>query len=245
MSEAGGGQHPVSNDHEILSMKQPGPPHALFYPFHLCHPDTLTRLLARFSTVHFRDFMALQLTPMSGITAFQDRMGMDFPDLIASGRLVQGYNVSGPLSPALAAVIDRDLRDPLWRARFHHALRRDRRLQRGLFEPSHGLRIGDSLVPGPAALLRLMDDSFRQQAYDLARVGRLCRKDLTLEEGYDFEYGLALVKTSASLVYTQTLASAHRLQPVTDSPAHFALYTQSCGRESWPNTNHLLVRTGY
>jgi len=221
------------------------PPHAFFYPFHLCHPETLARLLTRFATVHFRDFMALQLTPMSGVTAFQDRMGMSFPDLIESGRLVQGHDVSGPLSPLVAEAIDRDLRDPIWRATFHAALCRDRRLQRGLFEPSHSVRIGESLVPGPAALLHLMDDSFRQQAYDLARVRALSKRNVTLEEGYHFEYGLALVKTSASLVYTQTLALAHRLQPATDSPAHFALYTQSCARENWVRTNHLLTRTGY
>jgi len=226
-------------------MNRPRAPHALFYPFHLCHHETLAQLLARFATVHFRDFMALQLTPMSGMTAFQDRMGMSFPDLVDSGRLVQGYDVSGLLSPALAAAIDRDLRDPLWRARFHQALRRDRRLQRGLFEPSHSLRIGDRLVPGPAALLRLMDDSFRLQAYALDQVRALSKRRLTLEEGYHYEYGLALVKTSASLVYTQTLALTNQLQPVTDSPAHFALYAQSCVREHWPKTNLLLIRVGY
>jgi hypothetical protein len=225
-------------------MNRPGP-HALFYPFHLSHPETLARLLTRFATVHFRDFMALQLTPMSGMTAFQDRMGMSFPDLVESGRLVQGYDVSGPLSPTMAAAIDRDLHDPLWRARFHTALRWDRRLQRGLFEPSHSLRIGGSLVPGAAALLRLMDDSCRQQAYDLSQVRALSKRNLTLEEGYSYEYGLALVKTSASLVYTQTLALAHQLQPVTDSPAHFTLYAQSCTRENWLRTNHLLIRGGY
>ena len=99
--------------------------------------------------------------------------------------------------------------------------------------------------PGPAALLHLMDNSFSQQAYDLDRVRELSRRHLTLEEGYHFEYGLALVKTSASLVYTQTLALAHQLQPVTDSPAHFALYAQSCLRENWLRTNHLLIRVGY
>lgn len=226
-------------------MNRPRAPHALFYPFHLCHPDTLARLLTRFATVHFRDFMALQLTPMSGMTAFQDRMGMSFPDLIESGRLVQGYDVSGPLPPTVAAAIDRDLHDPLWRARFHTALRRDRRLQRGLFEPSHSLRIGDSLVPGPAALLRLMDDSFRQQAYDLCRVRALSKSSVTLEDGYHLEYGLALVKTSVSLIYTQTLALAHQLQPVTDSPAHFSLYARSSVRENWLRTNLLLIRVDY
>jgi len=226
-------------------MNRPRSPHALFYPFHLCHQDTLARLLTRFATVHFRDFMALQLTPMSGMTAFQDRMGMSFQDLIESGRLVQGYDVSGPLPPTVAAAIDRDLRDPLWRSRFHTAFRLDRRLQRGLFEPSHSFRIGDSLVPGPAALLRLMDNAFRHRDYDLGLVRALSKRSVTLEEGYHFEYGLALVKTSASLVYTQTLALAHQLQPVTDSPAHFALYAQSCIRENWPRINHLLIRVGY
>ena len=226
-------------------MNRPRAPHALFYPFHLCHPDTLARVLARFATVHFRDFMALQLTPMSGMTAFHDRMGMSFPDLVDSGRLVQGYDVGGPLSPAVAATIDCDLHDLEWRARFHRALCRNRRFQRGLFEPSHSLRIGDSLVPGPAALLRLMDDSFRLHTYDLSQVKALSKRNLPLEEGYHFEYGLALVKTSASLVYTQTLSMAHQLQPATDSPAHFTLYAQSCIRDSWPRTNHLLIRAGY
>lgn len=226
-------------------MNRPRSPDALFYPFHLCHAETLTRLLARFATIHFRDFMALQLSPLSGMTAFQDRMGTSFPDLIKSNRLVQGYDVSGPLPPPVAATIDRDLQDPLWRARFHTALCQDRRLQRGLFEPSHSLRIGNSLVPGPAALLRLMDDSFRQRAYTLNQIRALSMTRLSLEEGYHCEYGIALVKTSAALVYTQTLAQAHQLQAVTDSPAHFSLYTQSCIRDNWPRSNHLLIRVGY
>jgi hypothetical protein len=205
----------------------------------------MVRLLTRFASVHFRDFMALQLTPMSGMTAFQERMGLSFPDLIEAGRLVQGYDVSGPLPSAVAAVIDRDLQDPLWRTLFHTALCRDRRFQRGLFEPSHSLRIGDRLVPGPAALLRLMDNSFGQQVYDLDVVRAFTKTGVTLADGYCFEYGLALVKTSASLVYTQTLALAHQIQPVTDSRAHFALYAQSCFRENWPRINHLLIRTGY
>src|SRR5262245_252134 len=226
-------------------MNRPRAPHALFYPFHLCHPDTLARLLTRFASAHFRDFMALQLTPMSGMTAFQERMGMSFPDLVESGRLVQGYDVSGPLPSTVATVIDRDLHDPVWRACFHSALCRDRRLQRGLFEPSHSLRAGNNFVPGPAALLRLMDDSFSQQPYDLDLVRSLSQSGMTLDEGYRFEYGLALVKTSASLVYTHTLALAHQIQPATDSASHFALYAQSCLRENWPTINHLLIRTGY
>ena len=170
---------------------------------------------------------------------------MSFPDLIESKRLAQGYDVSGPLPLPVAAAIDRDLCDSLWRARFHTALCHDRRLQRGLFEPSHSLRIGSNLVPGPAALLRLMDESFRQRAYNLDQVRALSMIRLSLEEGYHYEYGAALVKTSAALVYTQTLTQAYQLQPVTDSPAHFSLYAQSCIREDWPSTNLLLIRIGY
>lgn len=66
-----------------------------------------------------------------------------------------------------------------------------------------------------------------------------------MKKEYYYEYGLALVKTAASLVYTQTLALTNQLEPVTDSPAHFALYAQSCIRESWPKTNLLLIRAGY
>jgi len=226
-------------------MNQYRVPHALFYPFHLCHPETLERLLTRFASIHFRDFMALQLTPMSGMTAFQERMGMSFPDLIESGRLIQGYNVSGPLPSSVAAAIDRDLQDPLWRSLFHTALCENRRFQRGLFEPSHSLRIGDRLVPGPAALLRLMDHSFGRHAYDLDLLRSLSKRAGTLDDGYHFEYGLALVKASASLVYTQTLSLTHQLQPATDSPAHFALYGQSCLRDGFPMFNHLVIRTGY
>jgi hypothetical protein len=90
-----------------------------------------------------------------------------------------------------------------------------------------------------------MDDSLRRQAYDFDQVRALSTKSLTCEDGFHYEYGVALVKTSASLVYTQTLALAHQLEPVTDSHAHFSLYAQSCLREHWPRTNYLLIREGY
>ena len=104
-------------------MKPPPTADALFYPFHLCHAETLHRLLARFYRVHFRDYMALQLTPFSGTTAYADRMGGTFPDLMAAGRIVQGYAVSGPLTEASRLALDHDLADALWRHRFHRLLR--------------------------------------------------------------------------------------------------------------------------
>jgi hypothetical protein len=205
----------------------------------------MRRLLARFATIHFRDFMALQLTPMAGVTAFHDRMGADFPDLVTNGRLVQGYDVSGPLTNDLIADIDRDLSDRTWRQVFHEALRHDRRFQRGLFDLTHSVQIGKTTVPGAAALLRLTEAAFQQQPFCVEDIKALSSASLTVEHGYRFEYGLALIKTSASLVYTDRLAHKHDLQTVTDSPPHFSLYEHSARRNDRKWANHLLVRQGY
>jgi hypothetical protein len=140
---------------------------ALFHPFHLCAPHTLEALLARYDAVHFRDYMALRLTPLMGTMAYQDRMGDEHPMLVTSGRLVQGYPVSGPLDETAAAAIDRDLSDSRWRTLFHDGLRNDRRFQRGLFDLTHAMRIGSSLVPGPAALLRLLEPDRAAALYNV------------------------------------------------------------------------------
>ena len=131
--------------------------HALFYPFHLCAPGTLEYLLEHYGSLHFRDYMALRLTPFMGTTAYQDRMGDEHPDLVSNGRIVQGYAVSGPLDDTAVAEIDRDFSDPAWRGLFHAGLQADRRFQRGLFDLTHAMRIGSTPVPGPAALLRLLE----------------------------------------------------------------------------------------
>ncbi|MBI4002950.1 MAG: hypothetical protein HY348_14365 [Nitrospira defluvii] len=204
---------------------------ALFYPFHLCAPRTLEALLARYQSIHFRDYMALRLTPLMGTMAYQDRMGDDHPTLVEAGRLVQGYPVSGPLNPAATAAVDRDLGDPCWRALFHEAMRSDRRFQRGLFDLTHAMRIGQALVPGPAALLRLLEANRADSPCSVALLQGLARPSLTLEEAYAFEYGLALLKTAAAQVYTIRLAQQHDLLPVTDSHSHFALLSHALARE--------------
>ena len=100
---------------------------ALYYPFHLCHEQTLHQILKDFSLVHFLDFMALQFTPFMGATGFPDRMGDYHPELLESGRIIQGHDVSGPLSPTMVAAVNQDLADPLWRSIVHGALKDDRR----------------------------------------------------------------------------------------------------------------------
>jgi hypothetical protein len=210
-------------------MKPSSPAQALFYPFHLCHKDTLAKLLLQFSTVHFRDFMALQLTPMVGMTAYSDRMGDSFPDLLAAGRLVQSYDVSGPLSPAVVAAIDRDLHDPAWRQLFEKSLRTNRRFQQGLF----GARYSFPATMAPWDTI----------PFSTGQIKERCAQ-LTSDE-FDLEYGLALVNTSASLVYTYRLALTHGLQVATDSPAHFELFEESRMRENLSLVNHLIVRKGY
>jgi hypothetical protein len=203
----------------------------LFYPFHLCAPRTLEALLAQYSSIHFRDYMALRLTPLMGTMAYQDRMGDDHPALVESGRLVQGYPVSGFLNEAATASVDRDLGDPRWRALFHDALRNDRRFQRGLFDLTHSMRIGQTIVPGPAALLRLLEAGRAVSPCTVALVQSLASPSINLEEAYEFEYGLALLKTSAAQVYTIRLAQSQNLLPVTDSHSHYALLRQTLTRE--------------
>jgi hypothetical protein len=210
-------------------MKPSSPPQALFYPFHLCHEDTLTKLLLQFATVHFRDFMALQLTPMVGMTAYADRMADSFPELLATGRLVQGYDVSGPLTPEVVAAIDRDLYDPAWRQLFDRSLRANRRFQQGLF----GARYSFPATMTPWDTI----------PFSVGQIKDRCAQ-VTSDES-DLEYGLALVKTAASLVYTYRLALTHGLQVATDSPTHFELFEESRLREDLSLSNHLIVRKGY
>lgn len=218
---------------------------ALYYPFHLCHELTLTRLLASYASVHFRDYMALQLTPFSGTTAYADRMGGYHEALYQAGRIIQEYNVSGPLDEETIAAVNQDLADPAWRAEFHRALRDDRRFQRGLFDLSHGIRIGNKLVPGPAALLRLIEAERSSHSWTFAELQWLSGSPSSLEESYSYEYGLALVKTSASLVYTIRLCRRHGLDAVTDSEPHHRLLARTCDRDRITLSNHWLPREGY
>jgi hypothetical protein len=218
---------------------------AIYYPFHLCHEQTLARLLNDYASVHFRDYMALQLTKMSGTTAYADRMGDAHKDLVESGRIVQGHSVSGPLDDDMTAAVDRDLAAATWRARFHRALIDDRRFQRGLFELTHSMLIGSTLVPGPAAWLRLIEAHREFQPYSVARLQMLSRGRLTLNEGYDYEYAFALVKTSAALHYTIRLATGHDVEAVTDSQAHYDLLECIRLRDRLTFQHRCVERAGY
>lgn len=173
--------------------------------------------------------MALQLTPMMGMTAYADRMGDSFPELVEAGRIVQGYDVSGPLSNEVSAAIDRDLQDPVWRRLFGSFLRTDRRFQRGLFQAEP--QIHHALDQWETRLVTV--SQLRQRWAESAM------------DDSEREYGLALVKTAASLVYTYRLALTHGLQVATDSPAHFELFEETRLREQISLANHLIVRNGY
>lgn len=218
---------------------------ALYYPFHLCHEQTLARLLEDYRAVHFRDYMALQLTPMSGTTAYQDRMGQYHPEMIETGRIVQGYSVNGPLDADAVLAVDRDLADKTWRTAFHEGLKNNRRFQRGLFDLSHSFVVGGSTVPGPAALLHLLEEKHLARACSVEQAQALSRRRLALDESYVYEYALALVKTSAALVYTIRLCRQHELEAVTDSEIHFQLLERTCSRDGISLQNGRIAREGY
>lgn len=218
--------------------------HALYYPFHLCHERTLQRLLGEYDSVHFMDYMALQLTGMSGTTAYQDRIGDTHPELVAAGRIVQGYSVSGPLDTEMTAAVDRDLRDQEWRATFHDALLEDRRFQRGLFNLAHGVLVGAALVPGPAALLRLTAELRKHRSFTVEDLRHLSRRRPAAEEAYDYEYGFALVKTAASLRHAVRVCARRGLEGVTDSAGHYRLLELTRAREGLEMTHRCLGRQG-
>jgi len=208
---------------------------ALFYPFHLCHERTLHRILDRFTRVHFRDYMALQLSPFFGTTAYLDRMGDTYPDLVAEGRLVQGYSVSGPLATHTAAAVDRDLADPVWRDLFHTALAQDRRFQIGLFGRSSGDR--DPYQP--------TDETLKSRLWSVDAVRKICSTTVGMKESEACDYGIALLKTSAALVYTVQLAADHHWTVATDSAAHGALLQHMIERDGLLLQNCILERAGY
>jgi len=189
-----------------------------YYPFHLCSPESLERFLIRYETVHFRDYMALQLTPTSGTTAAQDRMGDYHAELMEQGRIGQGHNVSGPLSQEMDRRIDRDLKDREWREIFHLALQNDGRFQRGL-------------VPEDTALTPWLRPSWMEWPVTLAEVRQMSRLRLNPERAIALEYGLMLVKTSASLWYTIQLCQHHGFDAITDSAAHDRLLQRMQRRE--------------
>jgi len=229
-----------------MALPTPASTHrALYYPFHLCHERTLARLLENYRTVHFRDYMALQLTPMSGTTAYQDRMGQYHPEMIEAGRIIQGYSVSGSLDADMILAVDQDLSDKTWRDIFHDGLKNNRRFQRGLFDLSHSVVIGSSAVPGPAALLHLLGETRMTQACSVKQVQAMSSRRLASDEGYEYEYALALVKTSAALAYTIRLCRQHGLEAVTDSEVHFQLLERTCARNGNSLQNNRIVREGY
>lgn len=217
----------------------------LFYPFHLCHERTLNRLLTEYSTVHFMNYMALQLTEMTGLTAFPDRMGDSHPDLLATGRIVHGHSVSGYLDAGMIADIDRDFSDAVWRATFHQALRETRRFQRGLFDLSHGMVMGGSIVPGPAAFLCLTREDHQHHPISVESLKILSRTRTRGHDAYVYEYALALLKTAAALRNTTRLCASHKLEAATDSEPHYRLLELTRKRDALSIRHHLVERDGY
>ena len=218
---------------------------ALYYPFHLCHEKTLHQLLENYSHVHFLDFMALQLTPFMGATGFPDRMGDYYPDLLESGRIIQGHDVSGPLSPAMVTGVNQDLADPLWRSIFHESLKDDRRFQRGLVAFSQDSQ-GRSSVPTDSALLVACQQSEREFVpYTVETLQAMSRRRLPEQENLAFEYGFGLIKTSAALTYSIRRCQQLSLAAVTDSPGHHQLLTRTCQRDSVELSNFCVKREGY
>jgi hypothetical protein len=202
---------------------------ALYYPFHLCSRECLEHLLSRYTRVHFRDYMALQMTPMSGTTAFPDRISDQCPDLYTHGRIVQGHRVSGPLNAEMGRRIDRDVADRDWREMFHSLLRSEPRFRRGFADRGEDA----------AQFASWRDERWTAYPISLAEVRRMSCLKLDPERALAFEYGLMLVKTSAALWYTIQFCRRHALEAATDSPAHDRLLNRILTRDLLQVTTYL------
>ena len=189
--------------------------------------------------------MALQLSPMVGTLAFPDRMGDDYPELLETGRIVQGHSVSGPMSPNIATAVNLDLEDPVWRSCFHEELKSDTQFQRGLVtfaQDSQGRSTGPI---DTSALLELQRPEWEFTDFNVETIMTLSGKRLSQEDTYRYEYGFALIKTAASLLYTIQLCHQLNLVAVTDSASHHQLLTRTCQRDSIDLANNRIKREGY
>lgn len=218
---------------------------ALYYPFHLCHDRTLEQLLADYQTVHFRDFMALQLTPMMGTTAFPDRMGDYHPDYVKAGRIIQGHNLNGAMTPETVLAVNQDLGDPQWRYIFQGSLIHDRRFQRGLFAAPLSLSTESVDAQPDPEWFQFRDKEWEHESFDVKMVQDWSRRRLQGEEATRFEYGWALIKTSASLHYTIRLCHQLNVVAVTDSSSHYHLLKRTSDREQIALHNACVKREGY
>ena len=218
---------------------------ALFYPFHLCHDRTLERLLTDYQIVHFRDFMALQLTPMMGTTAFSDRMGDYHPECLKAGRILQGYDLSGSIKPETVLAVNRDLTDGQWRHLFQEALLNNRRFQRGLFADPQDSKTQQGHTQHDPEWLQFCEMEWENTPFDVAMVQIMSRHRLQGKEATRFEYGWALIKTAASLIYTIQLCHQLNLVAATDSASHHRLLAQTCERDQIDLENSCVKREGY
>ncbi len=218
---------------------------AIFYPFHLCHEKTLTRLLQSYDQIHFKNFLAIQLTPLAGTTAFEDRMGDYHPELLDSQHIVQGYDVSGPLSPEIAHWVNADLQDPRWRTLFHRSLKQDLRFREGLFGKTQGTSLNPEFGSRPNSGETMLKESMLTKNFTVKMVQELSKQPITSKNQDEFDYGFSLVKTSASLAYTYQLANTYNLQPVTDSFSHFLLFHRTIQRHEYSLVNTYISRQNY
>lgn len=218
---------------------------ALYYPFHLCHETTLHRLLTDYECIHFRDYMALQLTPLVGTIAFPDRMGDYYPEFLATGRIIQGHNVSGSMSSEVIVSANRDLVDPEWRSSFHKALTGDYRFQRGLFDISQLQQGENSEFRDSSVWMELTKLDWMDVPYQVELIQALSRTRLSGDAAFRFEYGFALLKTAAALVYTIRLCQQLNLIAVTDSVSHHGLLARTCERDGIDLANSCVRREEY
>jgi hypothetical protein len=81
--------------------------------------------------------------------------------------------------------------------------------------------------------------------FQVETVQALSQHRLKGEEIAHFEYGWALIKTAASLIYTIQLCHQLNVSAVTDSSSHYHLLAHTCEREQISLIHTCVKREGY
>ena len=156
-----------------------------------------------------------------------------------------GHNVSGPLAPDMVLDINRDLADPQWRSSFQKFILNDSRFQHGLFADSQEGISEHSGYPPKPEWLQFRDIEWATRSIDVETTQALSRQRLHGTDAAQFEYGWALIKTAASLIYTIQITQQRNLVAVTDSSAHHHLLAWTCERDGITLKNICVKREGY
>jgi hypothetical protein len=149
------------------------------------------------------------------------------------------------MKPETVSAVNRDLADHQWRGLFQESLLNDHRFQRGLFADPQDSKTESPEAQHDPEWLQFQGMEWADTPFQVETVQTLSRHRLQGKEAACFEYGWALIKTAASLIYTIQLCHRLNLVAATDSASHHRLLARTCKRDQIDLENLCVKRKGY